>query len=159
MRAPNALNHPPVVVTEMPARDDYDYFETRLADAWLLEKSVALRTLRMPFLAVPVGGKRRGGYYCVPCLCFGLAVRDALQDLPGFPNLRLKWSPYPDTCHVVEWGEQEPARWWDDVERGRFHGYSDPAIAEFIGLHTDAAPSGGPKSPSSAVRFRSPAVS
>lgn len=61
MHDPNALKHPPVAVAEMPARDAY-YYETRLADLWLLEKSVAIRTLRMPFLAVPVGGTRRGGY-------------------------------------------------------------------------------------------------
>ncbi|WP_399935019.1 DUF6302 family protein [Streptomyces kanamyceticus] len=36
-------------------------------------------------LAVPVGGSRCGGYYPVLCLCFGLAVRDALRGKPGFP--------------------------------------------------------------------------
>lgn len=148
MHDPNAAKHPPVTVTVMAAPQeayDFDYFEQRIADAWLLEKSVAVRTLRMPFLAVPVGGSRRGGYFPVPCLCFGLKVRDALLGLPGFVNPRLRWSPYPDTCDVVEWGERPPILWGDcdDTTLGRFYGYSEAAIARFTRRH--------PQTPSSAI--------
>ncbi|GAA3376301.1 hypothetical protein GCM10020367_47450 [Streptomyces sannanensis] len=41
---------------------------------------------------------------------------------PGFPAVRLRWSPDPDVCHTVEWGELAPPA--DDAVRGRFYGYS-----------------------------------
>lgn len=161
MHDPNAVKHPPVTAAVIAApRDAYDfeYFEQRIADTWLLEKSVAVRTLRMPFLAVPVGGSRRGGYYPVSCLCFGLSVREVLLDQPGFPNPRLRWSPYPDTCHVVEWGERPPTLWGpcDDITLGRFYGYSEDAIARFT--NCGASTMCGPQTPSSANHLRSPAA-
>ncbi|MGW7090073.1 DUF6302 family protein [Streptomyces sp. NPDC054871] len=136
---------------------DFEYFEQRIADAWLLEKAIAVKTLRMPFLAVPVGGSRRGGYYSVACVCFGLKVRDVLREAPGFPDVRVGWSPYPDTCRVVEWGERPPSLWtqYDDVTLGRFYGYSDAAIARFTAYRADAAPA--PHTPCSVYPFRSPA--
>lgn len=85
----HAAKHPPVSATVMAAPQaacDFDYFEQRIADVWLLEKSVAVRTLRMPFLAVPIGGSRRGGYFPVSCLCFGLKVRDVLLERPASPT-------------------------------------------------------------------------
>ncbi|UPT43201.1 MULTISPECIES: DUF6302 family protein [Streptomyces] len=111
---------------------DFDYFEQRISDTWLLDKSIAVRTLRMPFLAVPVGGTRRGGYYPVSCLCFGFKVRDLLLEQPGFPDLRVRWSPYRDTCHTVEWGDPAPEWWEDDAVFGRFYGYSESAITSFL---------------------------
>ncbi|MFJ8980448.1 DUF6302 family protein [Streptomyces sp. NPDC102282] len=124
---------------------DFDYYEQRISDTWLLDKSVTVRTMRMPFLAVPVGGTRRGGYYLVSCLCFGLKVRDLLLAQADFPDLRLRWSPYPDTCLVVEWGEQPPSLWGDRdaATLGRFYGYNEAAIAAFIRRH--------PQIPSSAM--------
>ncbi|MFH8492215.1 DUF6302 family protein [Streptomyces longisporoflavus] len=88
---------PPAPLTVAPAQEAYDYelFEQRLANPWLLEKSIAVRALRMPFLLVPVGGSRRGGYFSVPCLHLGLLVRDLVLAQPGFPDPRLRWSPYP----------------------------------------------------------------
>ncbi|WP_369228784.1 DUF6302 family protein [Streptomyces sp. R21] len=158
---PNAAKHPGVTATVMAApQDAYDfyYYEQRIADAWLLDKSIAVRTLRMPFLAVPVGGSRRGGYFPVTCLCFGLRVRDVLLEQPGFPDPRLRWSPYPDTCHVVEWGERPPTLWGDcdDVTLGRFYGYSEDAIARFTNRR--ASTPRGPQTPSSAALLRSPAA-
>lgn len=136
MHDPNAAKHPTATATVAAAPQDaydFEYLEQRTADAWLLEKSVAVRTLRMPFLAVPIEGSRRGGYFPVSCVCFGLKVRDVLLEQPGFPNPRLRWSPYPDTCTVVEWGERPPTLWGvcDDTTLGRFYGYSEAAIAAF----------------------------
>ncbi|MFF2411976.1 DUF6302 family protein [Streptomyces sp. NPDC058092] len=140
MHNPSVVRHPPVTATAAALpRDayDFDYYERRISDTWLLEKSVAVRTLRMPFLAVPVGDTRRGGYYPVPCFCFGLKVRDLLLEQPGFPNPRLRLSSYPEACPVVEWGEKPPTLWGDRsiTTLGRFYGYSEAAIADFIQRH------------------------
>ncbi|AWN31790.1 hypothetical protein DKG71_00255 [Streptomyces sp. NEAU-S7GS2] len=125
--------HLPVTITVRPAQDayDYEYFVERLADPSVLRRSVAVQIFRAPLLAVPVEWPRRGGYLSVDNVCIALAIRDALRPLVGFPRLRMSWSPYPDTCHVVEWGETPPG-WWDDEARGRFYGYSEAAIATFM---------------------------
>ncbi|MFI7317143.1 DUF6302 family protein [Streptomyces venezuelae] len=66
-------------------------------------------------------------------MCFGLAVRDALRGLPGFPGVRLRWSPWPDTAHNVEWGQRPPWLWGchDYAVLGRFYGYSEAAITRY----------------------------
>ncbi|WND36426.1 DUF6302 family protein [Streptomyces sp. BB1-1-1] len=146
MHCTSSVRHPAVTATVIALpRDayDFDYFEQRISDTWLLDRSIAVRTLRMPFLAVPVGGTRRGGYYSVSCLCFGLKVRDLLLEQPGFPDLRVRWSPYNDTCHTVEWGDAAPDWWEDDVVFGRFYGYSESAITSFVRAR--------PQTPSSAT--------
>ncbi|MGW8329401.1 DUF6302 family protein [Streptomyces sp. NPDC055897] len=150
------MQYPPLTITCLPAEEayDYDFFRARLADTSVLKESIAIRMFRMPFLTVPVGGPRRGGYFPVPELGLGVAVREVLQGRPGFTSLRLRWSPWRDTCHVVEWGARPPA-WWDDAALGRFYGYSSSAIAEF--LDSIAPVDQGPKSPSSTAQFRSPA--
>lgn len=162
MHDPNAAGHPPVTATALALpRDAYDfeYYDQRLVDTWLLEKSIAVRILRMPFLAVPVGGPRRGGYLVVPCFCFGFTVRDLLLEQPGFSNVRLRLASYPDAGPVVEWGERSPTLWGqrDDLTLGRFYGYSEDAIARFTNRR--AGTPRGPQTPSSASRLRSPAAS
>ncbi|WP_327114402.1 DUF6302 family protein [Streptomyces sp. NBC_01341] len=124
---------------------DFECYEKRISDNWLLEQSVAMRTTRMPFLAVPVGGTRRGGGYPASCVCFGLKVCDFLLGRLGFPDLRVQWSSHPDTCFVASEGERPPTLVGDRTATtlGRFYGYSEAAIAAFMGrCH---------KSPSSAV--------
>jgi hypothetical protein len=108
---------------------DYPYFRDRLADPSVLEDSVAVCLYRAPLLAVAVGGPRRGGYLSVDLLTSALAICRVLAGRSGFPNVRVRWSPHSDTCHVVEWGDPPPQ---DDVERGRFYGYSDTAITVFL---------------------------
>ncbi|MGW8597656.1 DUF6302 family protein [Streptomyces sp. NPDC055893] len=145
MHNPNSARHPVVTATAVGVPQDafdYDYYVRRLSDTWLVEKSIAVRIMRMPFLAVPVGGTRRGGYYPVPCICFGLAVRDLLREHAGFPDLRLHWSQDPETSNVVEWGEKPPRLWGnDDTTLGRFYGYSETAIAAFIRRRYPTTPS------------------
>ncbi|MWA07683.1 DUF6302 family protein [Streptomyces sp. BA2] len=146
-----------VVVIQAPRKAyDFEYYEQRLADTWLLEKSLALRTLRMPFLAVPVGGTRRGGYYPVSCFCIALRVRDVLLGRHGFPDPRVNWSTDPNAHGVVEWGERHP--WLSDEDvLGRFYGYSDAAIARDKTRRADTAPA--PQTPCSVFYpFRSPAA-
>ncbi|WP_405895189.1 DUF6302 family protein (plasmid) [Streptomyces sp. NBC_01527] len=135
---------------------DYEFYAGRLADSDLLEKSLALRTLRIPLLAVPVGGLRQGGSYEVTCLCFGLKVADLLRGKRGYPDIRLRWAPSPHDCYVVEWGETSPTlRGRTDTARlGKFYGYTDLAIAEAI---TKSAARSGLQTPSSATDQRPPA--
>jgi hypothetical protein len=66
-------------------------------------------------------------------LTVALAAKAVLDGRPGFPDLRVRWSPYRDTCHVVECGEIPPD---DDAERGRFYGYSAEAISTFLAERT-----------------------
>lgn len=135
MHCSSSVRHPTVTATVIALPQDaydFEYFEQRISDTWLLDRSIAVRTLRMPFLAVPVGGTRRGGYYPVSCLCFGFKVRGLLLEQPGFPDLRVRWSPYRDTCHTVEWGDAPPEWWEDDAVFGRFYGYSKSAITSFV---------------------------
>ncbi|MEU1629343.1 DUF6302 family protein [Streptomyces sp. NPDC020096] len=121
----------PLTVRLLPPREasDYEYFRNRLADLSVLENSVAVSLNRATLLAVAVGGQRRGGYLSVGLLLQALAIRRLLTGRPGFPDARVRWSPYRDTCHMVEWGDTPP---WDDASRGRFYGYSDTAVTAFF---------------------------
>ncbi|MGW7004170.1 DUF6302 family protein [Streptomyces sp. NPDC054933] len=121
----------PLTVRLLPPAEacDYEYFRDRLADPSVLENSVAVCLNRAPLLAVAVGGPRRGGYLSVDLLLQALAIRRLLMGRPGYHDVRVRWSPYRDTCHVVEWGDTPPR---DDVSLGRFYGYSDTAITAFL---------------------------
>jgi hypothetical protein len=126
------LKHVLDSVRLLPAADayDYEYFRDRLADPSVLEDSVAVCLYLAPMLAVAVGGPRRGGYLPVDLIYPAVAVKDLLVDRPGFPNPRVRWSPYRDACHVVEWGDPPPLD--DDIARGQFYGYSPAAITAFL---------------------------
>jgi hypothetical protein len=104
------------------------YYRSRLDDPTLMRAGVAVRIGGSVFLAVPIGGRRRGGYLSVPDVVTGMAVRALLTGRPGFPGVRLRWSPFADACHSVEWGAAAPEV--DDAETlGQFYGYSADAIA------------------------------
>lgn len=135
----------PLAVSLRPAAEAYDFehFRDRLAEPTILTYTVAVRVFRAPLLAVPVGGSRRGGYMSFDLLSLAMATRRLLEDQPGFPSLRVRWSPYRDTCHTVEWGAPAPEWWEDDAVFGRFYGYSESAIAAYLRHH--------PQTPSSAV--------
>ncbi|MFF4543645.1 DUF6302 family protein [Streptomyces sp. NPDC001406] len=126
----------------LAARDafDYDYFRERLADPGLADAGVAVALFRIPLLAVPVGGERHGGYTSFEQLVDAVQARALLSTVPGFPDLRIRWSPYRDTCHTVEWGEPSPSWWASDEVFGRFYGYSANAIAVFV-RHRSQTPS------------------
>ena len=59
-----------------------------------------------------------------------MVLRDLLVGKPGFPDVRLRWSPDPESCHVVEWGARTPFG-GDDVLRGRFYGYREEVLGQF----------------------------
>ncbi|MFI1201641.1 DUF6302 family protein [Streptomyces sp. NPDC020883] len=127
----------------LPARDalDYDDFRERLADPGLADAGVAVALFRIPLLAVPVGGQRRGGYASFGQLVDAVQARALLRTVPGFPDLRIRWSPYRDTCHTVEWGEPGPPWWAGDEVFGTFYGYSADAIARFVRHHSPTSSS------------------
>jgi hypothetical protein len=79
---------------------------------------------RWNLLAVPVGGRRRGGYVPVADAAEAQRVIDVLKNKPGFPDLRCG---VDEDC--VEWGEPKPKG--DHVSLGRYYGYSDAAIENF----------------------------
>ncbi|MFF7803088.1 DUF6302 family protein [Streptomyces olivaceus] len=140
-------HHPTVTLRPAAEAYDYEFFRSRLAEPSLLVDAVAVCVFRAPLLAVPVGGPRRGGYMSFDLLTLATATRILLAERPGFPDLRIRWSPYRDTCHTVEWGDPAPDR-RDDAVLGRFYGYSDAAIARFTQRHH--------QTPSSALFDRSP---
>ncbi|MYR61315.1 hypothetical protein GTY54_35560, partial [Streptomyces sp. SID625] len=106
------------------------------ADLTILDAAVALVVDRTRFLAVPVSksGGRRGGYLAVTDRVTTRCLRDVLDGMPGFPDVRVVWATTPAQCHAVEWGEARPGC-WDDYVQGRFYGYSDQAIAQFVEEH------------------------
>ncbi|BDH10518.1 DUF6302 family protein [Streptomyces hygroscopicus] len=135
----------------LPAHDahDYTYFRARLADPDLADAGVAVAFLGAPLLAVPVRGERRGGYARFGHVVDALQARALLGTVPGFPDLRVCWSPYRDTCHTVVWGAPAPQWWEGDEVFGRFFGYSDYAIADFLRQRsqTPSSASSDPRSP------------
>ncbi|MFJ7239032.1 DUF6302 family protein [Streptomyces olivaceus] len=82
---------------------DFDYFRCRV-DAGLLSRSIAVRVFRIPLLAAPVGGSRRGGWFGAGDLAGALAVRQVLAALNGFPCARITWQRIPSCSYAVEWG-------------------------------------------------------
>ncbi|MER6520238.1 DUF6302 family protein [Streptomyces sp. NPDC001553] len=110
---------------------DYGWYRDRLADPTQADRGIGVSVYRLPLLVVPIGGRRRGGYYATEEPTVALAVRAALAREPGFPDLRVRGPEYFD-CHTVQWGAPGPPV-EDDIACGRFYGYSDAAIADFLG--------------------------
>lgn len=133
----------PLIPRLVPARlaYDFDYVASRLADPSLLDHAVAVCIHRAPLLAVPVGSTRAGGFMSFDLLILADKTRSLLENLPGFPDVRVRPSPYRPTCHVVEWGDQPPLWAYDDEARGRFYGYSEAAIRRFRPGHGSPAAS------------------
>ncbi|AZK97103.1 MULTISPECIES: DUF6302 family protein [Streptomyces] len=115
------------------ADSEYAYFRDRLSDPTLLARAVTLYGRRGEWLAVPVGGVRRGGFVSCPDVVLAVDVRALLMGRGGFPGVRMRWSEDRDTCHTVVWGERAPGV-DDDEVLGRFYGYSEDAIAGFVGV-------------------------
>ncbi|WP_405698323.1 ATP-binding protein [Streptomyces coelicoflavus] len=116
---------PDIVVMPPAEAYDFEYFRARV-DAGLLSRSIAVRVFRMPFLAVPVGGARRGGWFGADSLVVALAVRDVLAPISGFSGARIVWQCTPRSSYAVEWGDRPPATWLDDSERLSFYGLTQP---------------------------------
>ncbi|MEU3267926.1 DUF6302 family protein [Streptomyces bacillaris] len=121
----------PVTLHHARTAYDFEFVAPRLHDRHLLDSSVAVRVFRAPLLAVPVGGRRRGGCMDAGPVEVALAIRHALSEIPGFPNVRIRLVSPPGEPNnwVVEWGERLPFR-LTVGDRARFYGGSDHCIAE-----------------------------
>ena len=82
-------------------------------------------------LAVPIGGKRRGGYVALATLRWCRDAVSQLKSKPGFPHLRIVKGSRT-VMHNVRWGESEPDDGASETEWGRFYGYSEQAIEGFV---------------------------
>jgi hypothetical protein len=107
---------------------EVSWYRERLYDQSLLQKSVVIVLGQTRYLAVPVGGQRRGGWISVDDREVLEQLVDALKNRDGFPLVRVRWSGHPDVCHSVAWGERHPVT-TDKDEVLRFYGL-DPAAAD-----------------------------
>ncbi|MFJ6573700.1 DUF6302 family protein [Streptomyces sp. NPDC091292] len=125
---------PPLTIDVRPAHEAYDYefVASRLHDLDLLRESIAVRIYRVPLLAVPVGGRRRGGRMDVGrSVTLALAIRTVLLGHPGFPVPRIRLTrPANVDTWLVEWGAHAPDLPSGHPERNRFFGYAEAAPTE-----------------------------
>jgi hypothetical protein len=126
-----------VEVRPADRRDEWEasWYRERLLDQTLLAAGVVVVVDGVGFLAVPVGGARRGGYISADKRRAAGCIRDALAGRSGFPQVRVCWSRHPSVCHVVEWGEAPPDD--DDWARGAHYGYSEQAIRAYVEERAD----------------------
>ena len=109
-----------------------------LEDPLLLDAAVAVGY----DLAVPVGGRRSGGFVCVDGEEGAAAAIAVLSGHAGFPNLRKVLSDDPEVADNVRWGDDEPpvppldasdVEWArSDMAAGHLYGYTERAIREFV---------------------------
>jgi hypothetical protein len=100
--------------------------------------------------AVPIGGKRRGGFLCY--MADVVSARDVIQQLdgqPGFPNPRIERrvcvpiGPCDCQDYIVRWGDERIAKDYfpfvqpPEIEAaiGRFFGYSEQAIEKHMNIY------------------------
>jgi len=121
-----------VEVRPPDARDEWEasWYRERLHDPSLIDFGVVVVVDGIGFLAVPVGGRRRGGYLAVDDFAMVGQLRAALAGLEGFPSVRVRRSTDPRVCHAVEWGDPAP-RSDSEVIRGWFYGFSEQAVVRF----------------------------
>jgi hypothetical protein len=119
----------PLTLSVLPAHTAYDYehMADRLLDPELLAGAVAIRVFRAPLLAVPVGGRRRGGMLSITSQAIGAAIAAVLNSLPGFPDVRLISIPAPPGGYAVAWGEPPPTALPGDA-RTHFYGLRQPRV-------------------------------
>ncbi|MFJ2745412.1 DUF6302 family protein [Streptomyces sp. NPDC087440] len=114
---------------------DWAYYRDRIAAPQLLNRARPVLLRGVPLLAVPAGGPRQGGFLSVATVADALDAVRALLGQPGFPDVRVRWSHSPDTCHSVEWGDRPPPG-DDDTACGLHYGYR----ADVIRTYTAAVP-------------------
>ncbi|WP_439082032.1 DUF6302 family protein [Streptomyces sp. WL006] len=85
----------PAVLVPLTAASprEVGYYRRRLHDPALLERALGVEMLGHVVLAVPVGGRRQGGYISVSEIVTGEAVRNLLAGREGFPDVRMLRSP------------------------------------------------------------------
>lgn len=110
----------------------YQFYRDRLDDPGLLDRAVITED---GDLAVPVGGKRHGGYIQVATKAAGFRLVRQMATRPDeFPAARLvsygdgplvEWGPY------VDWRGDDAGRPEDYIAAGCLFGYSDAAIMAY----------------------------
>ncbi|MER5887770.1 DUF6302 family protein [Streptomyces sp. NPDC001941] len=113
------------------AGEGVDRYLQLLAVPALAGQGVSVVVGGQRFLAVPVGGPRRGGDLPVASWREARAVARALRGRDGFPRVRVRYAWYRDTCHLVSWGAWPPRRFDDHTARGLHYGYHPDVINAF----------------------------
>lgn len=118
----------------VPVQDalNYRFYLDRLDDPGLLDRAIVTEN---GDLAIPVGGKRRGGYVSTDTKAAARRLIRQLAARPDeFPDVRL----WPGGLGwVIEWGPELDWRGDDHghpedyVAAGRLFGYSEAAIAAY----------------------------
>jgi hypothetical protein len=109
---------------------NYRFYRDRLDDPGLLGRAIVTED---GDLAVPVGGKRRGGYIQVNTRVAGTRLVRQMAARPDeFPAARL----YRGDGWIVEWGPELDWRGDDEhpedyAAAGRYFGYSEAAVAAY----------------------------
>jgi len=122
---------------------DRPWYAARLFDWWLLDFSIPVRGGdEHLMLAIPIGGRRRGGFVSLESPKDVDHAAERLKGNAGFPNVRIECSRERGAYHEVRWGENEPliTKRSDQTEvqitqhraAGEFFGYSDLAIRAFL---------------------------
>jgi len=105
---------------------NYRFYMDRLDDPGLLNRAVITED---GDLAVPVGGKRRGGYVGALSRAAGARLVRQLAARPDeFPAARYYF--HHGAGWLVEWGPELDWR-SDDAAAGRHFGYSEAAVAAY----------------------------
>jgi len=110
-------------------RSQREWYRARLADATLVDRAIPILVDRRRFidLAVPVGGSRQGGHVSCATIRWAKSAYHQLLGRPGFPSVRIHYSPSRNACHSVCWGEQPPEG-EDNKRIGRFYGYREDVL-------------------------------
>lgn len=109
---------------------NYRFYRDRLDDPGLLDRAIVTEN---GDLAVPVGGKRLGGYVVTDTRAAARCLIRQMAARPGeFPGIRL----YGGYDWLIEWGPELDWRGNDEhpedyVAAGRYFGYSEAAVAAF----------------------------
>lgn len=113
------------------------YLRERLDDPTLLS-----RTVDVGDAAVPVGGKRRGGFVCVCDSEQAAQIIAVLSEHRGFPDLRFESSDDREAMSIVRWGGAPPPcpeidapdlDWAClDLLADRYYGYSETTVRSFM---------------------------
>lgn len=117
---------------------NYRFYRDRLDDPGLLDRAVVTEDND---LAVPVGGKRRGGYVGTDSRAAGARLVRHLAGRPGdFPAARYNF--VRGVGWLVEWGPELDWRGGDAVA-GRHFGYSEAVIAAYGRMRAMRGTEGG----------------
>ena len=102
------------------------YYKERLENLELLDRAEIIESgFGFSEIAVPAGGKRRGGWVGCESRKLAKVAVAKLRGKPGFDNPRI----FKNDGWMVWWGEEfTDAMWNDDIEAGRYFGYKESVL-------------------------------